>query len=156
VAAFRAAVFAGRPFEQSLDLFDGAVAVTFRDLSMDEFEVVRAHLDAELRAGSTAPTPYTLAARHVDLCMGFGVAALRVGAKRAQFVAPADPFKEDPAVRVRAVGAAAGSGTVYQQVRLRYEQFLAVLGTLGARAGDASFYSATGSRGATPASPPPT
>jgi hypothetical protein len=144
-------VFTGHLYQKTVELFGGAGVVTFRDLTTDEEVRVRGVFVKEAVADPMLFV--TMTERALDLQLGLAVTALRTGSRT--YTAPdpsaagADPDELHRALRVWCV-----SDTLYRTVRWQYRAFLDALGVLARRALDASFYSATGPRGGSPASPP--
>lgn len=151
--AFRDAVFRGVPYQKTVPVFDGAGSVTFKDLTADENEAVRMKVDAE--SIEKPFKPFDMIARYTELCLGFAVTAVQIGGRRYAAEPVDDPFVlGDTDGPHKALRKWLGSDTVYRTVRMAYGKFVAQLGYLIARAGEPSFFTATGPLGGQPESPP--
>lgn len=150
--AFRNAVFSGDLYAKTVDLLDGAATVTFRDLSSDEEEAIRTRVVADTLKNPV--TPLEMVEQFTDMRLSLAACRVRLGDKRYAVEPPADPYAEDFGARLKALRTFCKSDTVYRAVRWQYGRFVQVMGVLLSRATDRSFYSATGSGGGSPVSPP--
>lgn len=153
-ARFVQAVFRGRPYAKTVELYDGAVSVTFRWLTAEEEDGAHARLEAEKAAGAYQepfPTGQVKAAERLsDLRLGCAVERLRVG--DAEWTRP--PATDPDAAR-QSLRAACASAPVWDAVRWEFQVFMTQLARLRANARNPSFYRATPAGGPSPGPRPP-
>lgn len=151
--AFRDAVFSGELFTKTIDMFDGAVSLTLRDLTSDENLAAKVLVAAAVINSPKTTTWEGMTTLSTGFCLGMAVTKLRVGKNTFTATPVTDPATENLEARLTLVRKFCGSDLVYRSVREQYAKFIMALGVLMTRAADRGFYSATGPAGGTPASP---
>lgn len=148
------AVWRGRRHTRSVELFDGAAAMTFQVLSAAEEDATYATLQAE-RAAGKFPDPYPLcevraADRLASLRLPLALVWLRVGDRTWEPTPGQDPDAATAAIQDVCV-----SADLWNEVRWGYRAFAARTERIRANARNPSFFRATPAGGPSPRPQPP-